>query len=464
MLRRPRIAPLLAAVIVGAVAVAAVAAPSAAPQVPDPYFPADGNVGYDVLHYDIHDEYQFTDGHLSGETTIRLVPSQKLTTFNVDLLLDVDAVTVDGEDAGFAKPDKHEVVITPSQPLSKGAPVDVTVTYQGVPGDLSWRGESNWLADAEEVVTMNEPHMAAWWFPSNDHPTDKATFDITVTTDAAKDVISNGVLVDRTVDDGQATTHWRMSDPMTTYLAFFAAGDFVIEEGRVRGFDYYNAVSEQLGPNQRTASLKTLRKSARITAWLQDELGDYPFDTTGGLVTSLDVGFALENQTRPTYPSTPAETIVVHELAHQWFGDSVSVARWRDIWLNEGFATYLQLRYTEAHGGYTTARNLKRYYAYYKGYRAFWRLSLTNPGPNRIFDAAIYDRGAMTLAALRKVIGKKDFRRLLRTWASTHEDGNVRAPQFERLAERVSGEQLDDFFRAWLRADHRPPQTAAYGL
>jgi aminopeptidase N len=466
VLRSPRIASKLslAIALVGALATGSIAAPAAAPLVPDPYFPQDGNVGYDVRHYDIHDRYRFADRHVSGVTTVRLVPQQELATFNLDLLLTPDAVQVDGVDADFEKANTHELNITPATPLAVGEPVDVLVRYHGFPQGIRYAGGSNWLANDHEVVTMNEPHMAAWWFPSNDHPSDKARFDIRITTPKGKEVISNGVRVDRTVHEKRATTHWRMTDPMATYLAFFAAGDFAIERGRAHGLRYYNAVSKRLGDGRLRSSMATLRKSARITAWLEDELGDYPFATTGGVVTSLNPGFALENQSRPIYWADPPLTIVVHELAHQWLGDSVSVARWRDIWLNEGFATYLQFRYDEAHGGRTTDRTLHLYYNYYRDDDFFWDLTLTDPGPDSIFDIAVYDRGGMALAALRNRIGKADFRRLLRRWVSTHEDGNVMWEQFEAMAETVSGAELDPFFQAWLRDHQPPPNRPRFGL
>jgi aminopeptidase N len=174
VLRRPRIASLLAIALAGALASGSIAAPARAAELPDPYYPADGNVGYDVRHYDIHDRYRFGDRHLAGVTTLRLVPQEELTTFSLDLLLDVDAVHVDGVAADFEKTNLHELAITPATPLAAGEPVDVRVRYQGFPSEIGWQGERNWLANDHEVVTMNEPHMAAWWFPSNDHPSDKA--------------------------------------------------------------------------------------------------------------------------------------------------------------------------------------------------------------------------------------------------------------------------------------------------
>ena len=212
-------------------------------------------------------------------------------------------------------------------------------------------------------------------------------------------------------------------------------------------------------------------KSARITAWLERELGDYPFATTGGLVTSLDVGFALENQTRPTYPGFASTGLIVHELAHQWFGDSVAVARWRDIWINEGFATYMEVRYTETHGGPSTNRWLHRVYRDHGSGDQLWDLDIADPCADQtpcpffsLFDHSVYQRGAMTLAALRNVIGTDDFRGLLRRWVRVNEGGNATVEHFEGMAEAVSGEELDAFFDAWLRSGEKPPNTAAYGL
>lgn len=471
MLRRPRIASVLAVALVGALATGSVAAPAAAPQVPDPYYPLDGNVGYDVLHYDIRDTYRMGERYLFGTTTIRLVPSQDLSTFHLDLLLRPKAVRIDGAAVEFEKTNRHELVVTPDAPLAAGEPVDVMVRYQGFPGRIEWDNERNWLANDHEVVTMNEPHMAAWWFPSNDHPSDKARFDIRITTGKNREVISNGVRKSRVVHARTATTHWRMADPMTTYLAYFAAGDFKIERGRAHGQTYFNAVSKRLGDFDQRRALGMLRRSARITAWLEDELGAYPFATTGGLVTSFDPGFALENQTRPTYPAWIYTGVVVHELAHQWFGDSVSVARWKDIWLNEGFATYMEKRYVEARGGRSTSRWLHQAYREVPSGADFWELDIADPcasgspcSIHLLFNGAVYDRGAMTLAALRNRIGKADFRQLLRRWVSDHEGGNAMSEQFEDLAEMVSGEQLDTFFDAWLRSGQKPPNTAAYGL
>ncbi|MFC5730680.1 MULTISPECIES: M1 family metallopeptidase [Nocardioides] len=433
----------------------------------DGYWPLDGNSGTDARHYDIRVAYDFADRILAGRTKIRMRATKDLSSFSLDLVLPVSSVSVDGRRARFRRPHPHEVRVVPSRAIAAGDLFTVEVRYRGRPERFAYAGQRNWLADRHEVVTMNEPHMAPWWYPSNDHPSDKATFDIRVNVPRAKEVVSNGVRVSRRVSGNRATTHWRMTDPMTTYLAFFAAGDFRIETGRTRsGIRYYNAVSDRLPASVRSRAVRILRRTSGITEWLQRQLGDYPFSTTGGLVTSLPVGFALENQTRPTYGSWIYPGVVVHEVAHQWFGDSVSVRRWRDIWLNEGFATYAEVFYAAGHGGPSVNTWLQGVYdatCRHPG-SVFWRLDLDDPGASRVFHSAVYDRGAMVLAALRNRIGGTDLLRLLRTWVRDHRDGNATVAQFETLAETVSGEQLDGFFDAWLRSGAPPAGTSANGL
>jgi len=455
--------------LTGATATAAdpnVAAKAGATGIGDPYFPQDGNGGIDVLHYDIHDSYSFGSGRLSGKTRLDVRATQDLSRFNLDFLLTVRSVTVDGKRARFQQTGDHELRIKPKVPIANGQQFRVSVRYAGVPANESSGGESNWLASDSEVVSMNEPHMATWWFPANDHPRDKASFDIRITAPKGKDVISNGVLVDRRKKRGRATTHWRAVEPMATYLAFFAAGSFETRSGSDGGRPYYVAVSEAIPEPARSEAMALMLRSGEVTAWLESQLGTYPFSTTGGVVTSLPVRFALENQTRPTYPlvSSSALPLVVHELAHQWFGDSVSVENWRDIWVNEGFAQFLQQYYDEAHGGPSTQTWLTETYDRYLPFDAFWNLRIDDPGHRHLFDTPIYDRGAMAVQALRHRIGEAAFWQLLRTWVDQRRYGNGSVPAFQALAESVSGQDLDGFFDAWLRAKNAPAKTADNGL
>ncbi|MDI6909065.1 M1 family metallopeptidase [Nocardioides sp.] len=476
MLARRIAALTAAAALVGSSAASAPAlgraeAPPGAAGIGDPYFPLDGNGGIDVLRYDIHDRYRFGDRHLSGWTVVTLRATESLSSFNLDLLLPVRSVSVDGRDAGFEK-SPHELVV--KHPVDTGETVRVVVRYAGRPSAYSYAGESNWLASDHEVVAMNQPHMAPWWFPSNDHPLDRAHVRMSITVPKESQVIGNGRRVDREVRGGLATTTWEAREPMVPYLAFFAAGRFEIARGRLDGRPWYAAVSKLLSPAQRQVAMGLMERTPRLLRWLERQVGDYPFSTTGGLTTALPVGFALENQTRPTYPwmgdGPGAVSIVVHELAHQWFGDSVAVEGWTDIWLNEGWATYFEQYYAETHGGPTTDAWLREEYGTSSADDPFWGHQVADPCPGHedcvswIFAPFVYERGGLALAALRNRVGDADFATLTGRWVSEHAGGTGSTAQFQALAEQVSGQDLGGLFDAWVRSTTKPEDTAANGL
>ena len=198
----------------------------------------------------------------------------------------------------------------------------------------------------------------------------------------------------------------------------------------------------------------SLARQPEIIDFLSQSFGPYPFSAAGGIVDDLQgVGFALENQTRPIYArdffgdSISGDAVVVHELAHQWYGDSLAVARWRHIWLNEGFATYAEWLWSEREGLGTAQETFDFFYGAIPEDDPFWSVVVGDPGPDSLFDFAIYARGAMTLHQVRLAIGDDTFFRLLRTWAQSREGDNVTTQQFVRLAERISGQDLEELLR-----------------
>ncbi len=435
----------------------------------DPYFPLDGNGGYDVEHYDIHDTYRLAAGRLTGWTVLTARTTEPLDRFDLDLVLRATAVQVDGRPVPFHRPNGHELRVDLPRPLPAGRTFTVLVRYRGEPAALGYDGERPWVANRREVVAMNEPHIAPWWFPADDHPRDRASFDVTVRVPRGNRVIGNGELVSHRTGDTWSRWHWRTTEQISSYLAFFAAGRFTVATGTgPGGLPYTLAVSKLLPRSWQRGSLRALRRTPGIVAWETAQLGPYPYSSTGGVVTGLYPGFALENASRPTYPywgSGRAATLVqVHELAHQWFGDAVSVDRWRDVWLNEGFATWVEWRYAETHWDAPAQRKLLRGYRSHLADDAFWKLRVAAPGPRHLFDPPVYDRGAMALQALRHRIGDATFGTVLRVWVQQHRGGTARVGQFERLAARISGQDLHGFFDAWLHTRTRPAATADNGL
>ncbi len=474
-LSRPLLAVALsAAMTVGLTSATATADPLApraavdgASGIGDPYWPLDGNGGIDVSSYAIANRYALDTQRLSGRTKVELTATSDLSSFSLDFLLRVSAVTVDGAKADFDKTDGgHELRITPAQPLTAGSEHTVVVTYADRPARYSYAGDNNWLANRREVVTMNEPHMAPWWFPANDHPLDKALVDVRIRVPKGREVISNGELKGKKVGRRSTTWHWRADEPMVPYLAFFAAGDFTIARGTRRGLPWLVAVSQGLSAVDEKASMRLMKKTPAVVAGLEKDLGAYPFSVVGGITTSLDPGFALENQTRPTYPAVGSgyTSLVVHELAHQWFGDDIAVAGWRDIWLNEGFATFMEWRWVETHGGRSADAILRSYHGNVDAPSEFWEVVVADPGPDKVFDSAIYGRGAMTLQALRNRVGDQDFWRIIRTWIREQRGGNGASAEFEEVAARISGQDLSGFFTVWLRTPSKPAATADNGF
>jgi peptidase M1-like protein len=210
----------------------------------------------------------------------------------------------------------------------------------------------------------------------------------------------------------------------------------------------------------------SFRRQPEIIAFLSDLFGPYPFSAAGGIVDDLkNLGFALENQTRPIYSrlffTSPesGDSVVVHELAHQWVGDDVAVSRWQDIWLNEGFATYAEWLWSESEGRETPQQLFDFYAAAIPAQAPFWTVKIGDPGTAALFDFAVYVRGAMTLQALRTRVGDEVFFDILREWTDTHAGGNVSSADFIRLAEELSGQDLGTFFQAWLFTAAKPAGT-----
>jgi aminopeptidase N len=452
------------ALILTAPAPAWAAAPGA-PGAGDTYFPDYGNGGYDVAHYDVRLRYYPENDKLTGTTTILARSTADLTSFNLDFLLDVSSIRVNGRVATFARSGDHELVVTPEREIRKGQQLTVVVQYAGVPSTKVGAGYTAWVRTADGALAIGQPEIAWWWFPSNDHPTDKATFDVSVAVPDGVEVLSNGVMPRQPAREilGWTRWSWRSTQPMATYLAFLAIGQYdIVTDTAPNGQPVINAYSTALPAELAGAAKASIERTAEVVDWSSEIFGPYPFEAQGGVVVApRTIGFALENQTRPTYAAEfftrgSNMSVVAHEIAHEWFGDSVALAQWQDIWLNEGFASYAEWLWSEAQGEGTTQEIFDFVYASNPAGSPFWTVKPGDPGAARIFDGAVYDRGAMTVHQLRLEIGDEAFFALVKKWTTLHKGGTGTTGQFITLAEEVSGKQLDDFFTTWLFTPSRP--------
>lgn len=444
------------------------------PDLHDDSVPGYGNGGYDVEHYGIRVRFVPKTGRLTGRTVVSARATTNLSRFHLDFALPVQRVMVNGRRAravtrpmpplGYGK----ELVITPARPIRKGHAMRVAVTYAAKPRKERVHGYTGWLKTATGFTVWDEPTSATqWWYPCNDYPSDKAAFDVRVTVPRRLTAISNGVYQGRRVHGRFATTRWHAPDPMFTALSFLTIGHYDVEVGRIAGTPSYVAFEHGDGAPMRRARAD-LARLPQVLGFLARNFGRYPFVASGALVSRTRFGTAFETQTRPTFTvrrwEDPGSSItdVVHESAHQWFGDSVTMTRWRHVWLHEGFATYAEWLWSERHGHDTAQQLFRSTYREYPRQRHFWKVPLTRPKYS--LDPVVYYRGAMTLQALRNRVGDDAFFHLMRAWPTLHRHGNASTADFTRLAERVSGIDLHRFFRSWAYSRHRPTPTRAHGF
>jgi hypothetical protein len=678
---RPGVAALILLMVPGMVTAAGPNFSPGAAGAGDPYFPLDGNGGYDVSDYRLNVRYDPDTDELFGRAVISARAMRNLSSFNLDLDgLSVERIRVDGSRAGWSR-DGAELTVTPAAGIPRGERFEVVVVYSGVPETIEdIFGLSGFIHTEDGALVVGEPHVAATWFPANDHPSDRASFTFAITVPEGLQAVANGVLRGSRTANGWTTWRWRAADPMATYLAGMSIGHLQIDAYREDGIRYWDAVDttflepvatprtgsqfaisqqadasykrlwrridvpaegaeltfwvqrdtedffdfffveartagqndwttlrDRNGHNNRSTGfacpfwldlhphlrhyqsgefpegdeepscepqgttgkwwaasgpsdgweqwsvdlsrwsgqqitlalsyasdesvqlngvfvddivvstgqgttsfeddgdvmdgwlakgpprgsppnlnnwiagtvsdgppsigefmLDSFRRQPEIIRFLEGFAGPYPFDVAGGIVDDVPIGFALENQTRPIYSPFfflfdpfSAEFVIVHELAHQWYGDSLTVKQWQHIWLNEGFATYTEWLWAEAQGFGTAQETFDFLYEEIPEDDPFWLLTIGDPGPDHLFDGEVYTRGAMTLHALRMAVGDEDFFRILRRWAQNREGELVMTAQFVRLAERISGQQLDTLFEAWLFSSGKPGLAAA---
>ena len=422
----------------------------------DPYYPADGNGGYYAVDYNISIHYDPASHHLDGSARITARATERLRSFDLDLAgLTVNSVAVNGRPAKFHRSDQHELVITPADPVGRGAGFAVDVRYGGVPkavNDLNL-GANGWQYSVSGgAFAAGEPHSASTWYPVNDTPTDKATFHLSATVPPGWSVISNGIERGSTPAPGGWTTYnWVEKTPIASYLTTVGIDKWTFERSVLP--DGTPVVSAYAPGTQDKQELE--HRLPEILAFEESIFGPYPQDAAGGIFLADNISFSLEAQTRPIFAQWTDLSTVVHENAHQWFGDSVSVKNWRDVCLAECFASYAQNLWAEAKEGVNLDSMYRHQVAQARDSSSFWAAKLYDMGPGNEFTA-VYTKGAMAMHALRRQIGEQAFATVLRGWPALHRNGNASWPQFEDYVQQVSRQGLHEFFQEWFHGTKIP--------
>lgn len=432
----------------------------------DSLYPGFGNGGYDVQSYILDitiNDVKTSDLH--AITTIEAKATQDLSSFNLDFIgFDITSITVNDKPAEFNR-SGQELTITPVKPLVNNETFTVTVEYNGQPeimNSVALPVQTGWVTYDGGIFVLSEPDGSASFYPVNDHPLDKANYKFLVTVPEPFEVAANGTLME-TRDNGDTSTfRFELRDPMASYLTTINVHDFDTETMQSEsGVPIRNYYATGLPSDIR----KPFARQGEMIDYFSELFGPYPFEVYGALVMDTNFGAALENQTMSIFgvdmvdpeDVSGTELTVAHELSHQWFGDSISVADWSDIWLNEGFASYSEGLWIEHTQGRAALDEWARFqYEDMTNFPEYYPPPGLPPADD-LFNGGVYIRGGITLHALRIEVGDETFFSILKTYVERYKGGNASTQDFIAIAEEISGQNLTEFFRGWLYTESLPP-------
>lgn len=463
--------PRLRAALLAAASLTLVAAVLPPPQplgIGDRLFPELGNPGYDVLSYDLSFTYKDNRTPLDAVTVISARTLHALDRINLDFTHgQVASAEVNGEPARFESAGE-DLVLTPARPVTQGSVLSITVRHTS---DPRGRGDGGWVPTEDGLAMANQADAAHRVFPCNDHPADKAYFTFRITAPAGLTAVANGLpgaLPTRRAG-GPTTWTYRTLHPMATELAQVSVGTSeVVHHTGPHGLPLRDVVPAA----DRVRLEPWLKKTDGHVRWMEERVGRYPFENYGVLIARATTGFELETQTlslfehglfsgNAGYPEWYVEAVMVHELAHQWFGDSVSPRTWSDLWLNEGHATWYEALYADGLGKYSLERRMRE--AYQRSDQ--WRAAGGPPAAPKaaapgekigLFRPVVYDGAALILYALRQEVGAATFDRIERRWVAEHADSTAGTDDFVHLASQEAGRDLTAFLKPWLYGTTTP--------
>ena len=419
-----------------------------------PYIPDHGDESFDVTHYSLGLGYKLIGNRLDGEAVLSCVAHTDTTAVHLDLAgLRVSKVLLDGSPVRWRHSGSRLRI--PAR-LSAGEVFELRVKYAGSPKTLKARhlDDAGWEELADGVIVAAQPHGAPTWFPCNDRPSNKATYRITMAAPSDYYVAMSGNLLETRRRGSVTEWAWEMPQPMAPYLA-------TVQIGRYQERDLGNGVVVIAPPDLSGADYDaSFGQQPAMMAFFESVFGTYPFDSYTVVVTDDPLEIPLESQSLSTFGRNFASAdwdavrLVAHELAHQWFGNAVTLREWHDIWLHEGFACYAEWLWSEESGRETASEQAAFHHAALA--ELDQDLLLADPGPALMFDDRVYKRGALTLHALRTLVGDHDFFEILRAWVERFDGQNATTADFEALAAEISATSVDDLFDAWLRSPELP--------
>ncbi len=424
------------------------------PGTTDTYMPDHGDPRYAVDHYQLDLTYQPRSNLLDGVAEVRLHTLTDTSALRFDLHeLRVTKVSVTGATLGKYTRKPKRLTVTLKKPAPAGSELVVRIEYGGNPRPVrsATLGEAGWEELTDGVIVASQPHGSPSWFPCNDQARDKASYDVHLTLPADYTVAFSGETREVRRRGSRRTWTFQQRHPMAPYLASVQIGKYREQSLDGPGVPIRILRPEGLPTDAFAASFGRQRE---MLTCFEDAFGPYPFDSYSCVITDDPLEIPLESQALSTFGRNhcsadwDAVRLIAHELSHQWFGNAVTASSWQDIWLHEGFACFSEWVWSEHSGGPGIAEHAAREHARLSALPQDLRLS--DPGAADMFDDRVYKRGALTLAALRDLIGAEDFGRLLRRWVAQHRGGVVCTEDFLALAEEVSGRSLRGFFDAWL--------------
>ena len=414
----------------------------------------------DVLHYDGSLKIDKINASIAGEMIITALIDMTISK-KIDLNLEqltVDSVTVKGEKVSFIH-NRGLVTVSLSLFALQTDTVAIRIWYHGRPGNDGFGGfffKDKAIYTVGEGLFSDPPSMTRYWLPCHDVPSDKATLDLTISVPTPLLAVSNGKLIDTEMDEtGETITyHWRETHPIATYLIAVAIGNFT-----VFGEDYISITGDTIPlefyvyPQDIDKARIDFARVPQMMSFFENRFGPYPFDRYS--MVELPIRGAMEHQTMTSYTDrwitgdNRNDAIVAHELAHHWWGNSVTLSDWREIWLNEGFASYCEALYFEGLEGQTALKEAMQHFA-----EAYFsedaRFAFPVYDPENLWGATVYDKGAWVLHMLRWVVGDSTFWQTLRNYAEKFAYGNATINDFKTTAETASGQDLNWFFEQWI--------------